>query len=236
MSRMIDPKILKTRSGPEAVAASGGTHRDRAPPAAFPFQDIGALLGDALKAWYRHNAPRLGASLAFYTMFSLAPLLIVVIGVASLIFGRAAAEGQIIGQIRELTGREGAEVIRQVVAGAREPVSGILATSLGLLTLFLGATAVVAELRDALNTIWEVPAHEGQWGRGIAKILKERVLSFVMVLSVGFLLLVSLNRERGAGRRRVVLSRSPADAGVGAAISDFRGLFRRDRRAVCGDL
>jgi membrane protein len=134
----------------------------------------------------------LGASLAFYTILSLAPLSIVVIAVASLIFGRAAAEGQIVWQIRDLVGREGAEVIRQMMEGARKPAQGILATTLGLLTLFLGATAVVAELRDALNTVWEIPIRESPWRRSVVRILKERVLSFVMVLGVGFLLLVSL--------------------------------------------
>jgi len=161
-------------------------------PAVFRIADSGTLLIDALMAWYRHNAPRLGASLAFYTILSLAPLLIVVIAVSGMISGRAAAEGQIVWQIQGLTGKEGAEVIQQVIAGARKPVSGILATALGLLTLFLGATAVVGELRDALNTIWEVPIRERSWPRSIALLVKERVLSFVIVLGVGFLLLVSL--------------------------------------------
>lgn len=165
--------------------------------AVFRIADTGALLTDALQAWYRHNAPRLGASLAFYTILSLAPLLIVVIAVSGMISGRAAAEGQIVWQIQGLTGKEGAEVIQQVIAGARKPVSGILATALGLLTLFLGATAVVGELRDALNTIWEVPIRERSWHRSLFRLVKERVLSFVMVLGVGFLLLVSLIMNAG---------------------------------------
>jgi membrane protein len=94
--------------------------------------------------------------------------------------------------LQDLTGRAGAEVIRQMMEGARKPASGILATTLGLATLFLGATAVVAELRDALNTVWEIPIQQSPWARGVVRILKERVFSFVMVLGVGFLLLVSL--------------------------------------------
>jgi membrane protein len=159
---------------------------------AFRLRDATGLLSDALEAWYRHNAPRLGASLAFYTILSLAPLLIVVIAVASLIFGRSAAEGQIVWQIQDLTGREGAAVIRQMLEGARKPSSGILATTLGVLTLFVGATAVVAELRDALNTVWEVPLQAGHWPGSVLRILKERAFYFLMVLGVGFLLLVSL--------------------------------------------
>lgn len=190
---MIDEKrVPGGPSGSEAEAAAGGTRSHRVPLAAFRFRDTKTLLGDALGAWYRHNAPRLGAALAFYTILSLAPLLIVVIAVSSLISGRAAAEGQIVWQIQDLTGRAGAEVIRQMMEGARKPASGILATTLGLLTLFLGATAVVAELRDALNTVWEIPIQEGHWPRSVVRILKERVFSFVMVLGVGFLLLVSL--------------------------------------------
>ena len=187
-----EKRVLGGPSGSEAAAAAGGTRRHRVPLAALRFRDARALLGDALEAWYRHNAPRMGAALAFYTILSLAPLLIVVIAVSSLISGRAAAEGQIVWQIQDLTGRAGAEVIRQMMEGARKPASGILATALGLLTLFLGATAVVAELRDALNTVWEIPIQESHWPRSVVRILKERVFSFVMVLGVGFLLLVSL--------------------------------------------
>ena len=190
---MIDEKrVLGGPSGSEAEAAVGGTGRHRVPFAAFRFRDTRALLSDALEAWYRHNAPRLGASLAFYTILSLAPLLIVVIAIAGLISGREAAEGLIVWQIQDLTGREGAEVVRQMIAGARKPASGILATALGLLTLFVGATAVVAELRDALNTVWEIPIQDSHWPTSVLKILRARVFSFVMVLGVGFLLLVSL--------------------------------------------
>ena len=190
---MIDEKrVVGWPSGSEAEAVAGGTSSHQIPLAPFRFRDASTLVGDALEAWYRHNAPRLGASLAFSTILSLAPLSIVVIAVASLISGRAAAEGQFIWQIQDLAGREGAEVIRQMIEGARTPASGLLATTVGLLTLFLGATAVVAELRDALNTIWEIPIQESHWPRGVVRILKERVFSFVMVLGVGFLLLVSL--------------------------------------------
>ena len=189
---MIDEKRVRGGpSGSQAEAAVGGTSRHRV-LSAFRFRDTKSLLSDALEAWYRHNAPRLGASLAFYTIFSLAPLLIIVIAVASLISGREAAEGLIVWQLQDLTGREGAEVVRQMIAGAHKPASGILATALGLLTLFVGATAVVADLRDALNTVWEVPIQDSHWPTSALRILRERVFSFVMVLGVGFLLLVSL--------------------------------------------
>ena len=188
---MIDPKQVLRRSSVSKPAA-GSTHHIRVPLAVFRIADTTRLLGDALEAWYRHNAPRLGASLAFYTILSLAPLLILVVAVASLFSGRAAVEGQIVWQIQNLAGKEGAEVVRQMLEGTRGPASGILATTLGLLTLFVGATGVVTELRDTLNTIWETPIRKSPWSRSVVKILKERVFSFVMVLGVGFLLLVSL--------------------------------------------
>jgi membrane protein len=164
-----------------------------APPrSVFRFTDTKLLLVSTFEAWYRHNAPRLGASLAFYTILSLAPLLIVVIAAASLLFGRTAAENQIVWQIQDLVGREGAEVVRQMMEGARKPTSGILATLIGLLALFMGATAVVVELRDALNTIWEIPAKERHWQWSLVNLLRERVLSFLIVLGVGFLLIMAL--------------------------------------------
>lgn len=157
-----------------------------------PAPGLASLLGEVFGGWYRHNAPRLGAALAFYTILSLAPLLIVMIAVAGLISGRAAAENQIVWQTQNLAGRESAEVIRQLLEGVRKPASGVLAAALGVLTLFLGATAMVVELRDALNTVWDIPMQAAHWSRSVLRLLKERVFSFLMVLGAGLLLLVSL--------------------------------------------
>jgi membrane protein len=143
--------------------------------------------------WYRHRVPRLGASLAFYTMLSLAPLVIVVLAVAGFAFGREAATGQLVWQIQELVGRSGAEVIQSLVKAAADPFAGGVATAVGLITLFFGASSVVAELRDALNTIWDVPTKETKFGiKTVLGVLRERLLSFAVVLAFGFLLLVSL--------------------------------------------
>ncbi|HET8548094.1 MAG TPA: YihY/virulence factor BrkB family protein, partial [Bryobacteraceae bacterium] len=143
--------------------------------------------------WYRHRVPRLGASLAFYTMLSLAPLVIVVLAIAGFAFGREAATGQLVWQIQELVGRPGAEVIQSLIKAAADPFAGGVATVLGLITLFFGASSVVAELRDALNTIWDVPTKETKFGiKTVLGVLRERLLSFAVVLAFGFLLLVSL--------------------------------------------
>jgi membrane protein len=151
-----------------------------------------ALMNTAMNNWFTHNAPRLGASLAFYTLLSLAPLLIIVVAVAGAVFGREAAEGQLVWQIQDLIGREGAITIQAMLRGTQQPGAGTIASVIGVLALLYGATSVVAELRDALNTIWCVPRKEQTGIRSLLAILVERTISLAMVLAVGFLLLVSL--------------------------------------------
>jgi membrane protein len=140
-------------------------------------------------AWNEDKAPRLAASLAFYTMFTLAPLLILVIVAAGLAFGKEAAQGQIIGQIQGLVGAESARAIQDFLAQVARPGSGIVATIIGIATLVIGAWWVFAELQDALDTIWEVAPKPG---RSLLAVLKVRFVSFTMMFGVGFLLLVSL--------------------------------------------
>jgi membrane protein len=154
--------------------------------------EIGTLLKQTGKAWIDDNAPRLGASLAFYTLLSLAPILIVVVAIAALAFGQKAAQGQLIWEIQDLVGTEGARAIQGLIQSAYKPGTGTTATVLGVLTLVLGASAVVVELRDALNTIWHVPAAAFSSFRGFLRLVKERFYLFGLILGVGFLLLVSL--------------------------------------------
>lgn len=162
-----------------------------AEPAAAPMdiRALGALLGDTLWQWFNANAQRLGASLAFYSVFSMAPLLVVVVGIAGLVFGREAAEGQIVWQIRDLIGQQGAEVIQTMLQNANRPAAGLMATVIGLLVLLFGASAVFAELRSSLNMVWGVQAPATV---GLVSIVKNRFFSFAMVVAIGFLLLVSL--------------------------------------------
>ena len=155
--------------------------------------EIGALLKQTVNAWIDDNAPRLGASLAFYTLLSLAPLLIVVVAVAALAFGQKAAQGQLIWEIQDLVGTEGARAIQGLIQSAYKPAAGTTATVLGVLTLVFGASAVVVELRDALNIIWHVPAAAAFSSlRSFLRLIKERFYLFGLILGVGFLLLVSL--------------------------------------------
>jgi membrane protein len=147
------------------------------------------LLKGAFRAWWNSKAPRMGAALAYYTIFAIAPLFLIAMSIAGFFFGEAAARRELFGQVYGLVGRDGGEVIQALVAAANRPRAGLWATVGALVTLGAGATAVFVELQDALNTIWGV--HEKR-SRGVWQFMKDRLLSFAMVLGIGFLLLVSL--------------------------------------------
>lgn len=141
------------------------------------------------REWRRDRVPRLAAALAYYALFSLAPLLVVAIGVAGLFFGREAARGEIVAQFAHLIGRRGAEAVESLLAASGTPAEGAAAAALGLVTLIVGASGVFGELQTALNSIWNVePRPDAGW----KALLRRRFLSFAMVLGSGFLLLVSL--------------------------------------------
>jgi membrane protein len=143
----------------------------------------------AFAAWNRHEAPRLGAALAFYTILSLSPLVIIVLALAGLIFSRSTAQAHLLAQVQGMIGPEGGRAIQSMLANAQRPAAGILGSSVGLVSLLFGASGVFTELRSALNLIWEVKPEQTS---GFVAILRERFFSFGMVLSIGFLLLVSL--------------------------------------------
>jgi membrane protein len=150
---------------------------------------IGAILKDALIEWDRENVPRLGAALAYYTLFALAPLLIVAIAVAGLVFGEEAARGEVVQQMNGLLGQSGAQTVEDMLLAARQPDRSIPATIIGIITLFLGATSAFATLQGALNQVFNVKPPK----RGTVKgFIRGRLLSFGMVVGIGFLLLVSL--------------------------------------------
>jgi membrane protein len=152
------------------------------------------VVKEAFADWKDDNAPRLGAALAYYTVFSLAPLLVVAIAIAGLAFGHEAAQGRIVAEIQGLVGKAGAEAVQGMLESARKPSSSIWAAILGTVTLILGAGGAFTELRGALNVVWEAPPKPGG---GIWGAIRDRLLSFTMVLVVGFLLLVSLAVSAG---------------------------------------
>src|SRR5215813_2927655 len=140
-------------------------------------------------SWLDDRAPTIGAAIAFYTMFSLAPMLVIVIAVAGFVFGREAAEGALFGEIAKLVGPDSAGAVQAMLRSASSTRAGIIATVIGIGTLIATATAVFSELQAALNLIWKVPA-TGNFG--VAHFLKSRLLSLCVILVIGFLLLVSL--------------------------------------------
>ncbi|HEX2875459.1 MAG TPA: YihY/virulence factor BrkB family protein [Polyangiaceae bacterium] len=151
--------------------------------------EIWATVKETVNDWLDDGATSLAAALAYYSLLSLAPLLVISVAVAGLFFGQDAARGRVAGELGAVVGTQAAQGIQSVVASAQSPVSGLVSTIVGVITLFIGASGVFSELQSSLNTIWEVKRKPG---RGVWGEIKDRFWSFSMVLGVAFLLLVSL--------------------------------------------
>jgi len=148
------------------------------------------LCKQSVASWRADYAPSMGAALAYYTVFSVAPLLLIVISVVGLVFGRDEARGQIFAQLSELMGADGARTVQSMLEALNKPAQGILATVVGIVLLLVGATTVFGELQDALDRIWRAPARKE--GAGVFGLMRSRLLSFSMIMGIGFLLMVSL--------------------------------------------
>jgi membrane protein len=158
---------------------------------AIPLKEVLPLIRVTVQNWLSDRAPRLGAALAFYMALSLAPTLVILLAVAGLAFSAKAVEARLILEVQGLVGGEGAEAIQAMIQGAHRPRSGVAAILLGLVPLFIGATAAVSELKDALNTIWRVPDDKtSSTARSMFNVVKERFLSFAVVLGAGLFLLI----------------------------------------------
>ena len=164
-------------------------------PQRLTLRSLGSTFRRALAGWWNDNVPRLGASLAYYTLFSLAPILVVAIAIGGLAFGQEAVRGQVVGQIQGLIGREGAQAVQAMLEGAAKPSRSIPATVVGVITFFLGATGAFLELQTALNTIWRVKPKPGE--SFLRMLLLQRLISFGLVVAVGFLLITSLAVSAG---------------------------------------
>jgi membrane protein len=147
------------------------------------------LIYESVNEWINDRASRKGAALAFYTVFSLAPILILSIAIAGLFFGEEAARGEIFDQVKGLLGDDAAAAVQAMIQNASKPGAGLIATLIGFVTLFIGATTALAELKDGLDQIWDAPPEKTQ---GFFYFLRKRLLSVGLILSLGFLLLVSL--------------------------------------------
>jgi membrane protein len=152
-------------------------------------REIWGLIKDSVNGWINDRAPRKGAALAFYTVFSLSPVLIISMSIAGLFFGEEAARGEISRQVRGLIGPSAAEAVEDMIANSGHSRVGLIASVIGMLTFVVGATTALAELKGDLDDIWETPPERIT---GLMQFFRTRLLSLGLVLAVGFLLLVSL--------------------------------------------
>ena len=182
-------KLIKTKNT-EAVSSVQRSRRESGSGLQWRnMRTWWTLLKEAFEKWSADKAPRLGAALSYYTVFSLVPLLVLTISIAGLVFGTEAAQQAIMTQIESLVGPQSAAAIKQMLQIAQKPSSGALASAIAVVTLLLGASGVFAQLQDALNTVWGV---EPKAGRGLWGTIKDRLFSLMALLGTGFLLLVSL--------------------------------------------
>jgi membrane protein len=156
--------------------------------------ELWRLTKAAAAGWWNDRAMSLGAAVAFFTIFSLAPVLLAAISIAGLAFGREAAQGAIVAELGDLLGSTAASAIEAMIVSASNVGSGIIGTAIGVTTFLLLATGAIVELQDDLNIIWKVKADESY---GVTDFLRSRVLSFALVVGIGFLLLVSLVVDAG---------------------------------------
>jgi len=155
----------------------------------MPFGKAWRIVVSAFNGWLDDRGASMGAAIAFYTLFSIAPMMLMIIAVAGLVFGEDAARGALMGQLEGLMGREGAAALQAMIASAGQPVSGVVATVVAVVTLVVGATTVFAELQSSLNVIWKAePPKEPS----VVWLVKVRLASLSLIAVIGFLLLVSL--------------------------------------------
>lgn len=152
-------------------------------------QELWQLLRSTASKWNAHNAPRLGASLAYYGLLSMAPLLILIVAICGLVLSRHTAEQQLLEQVQSLAGPSGASTVSMLINNAHHVGSGIVAAVVALATWLFGASGVFVDLRDSLNVIWDVPQRESSTWRSI---IRQRLVSFAMVIGLGILMLASL--------------------------------------------
>jgi len=175
------------RDGPEELAASPGRAGSAPSRKAGRFAHV---LAKAANAWIDDRAQSMGAALSYYTVFSIAPMLLITISIAGLLFGRDTVQDAVVEQLQQLMGKAGAQAVEGLLRNVSKPSEGVLATVVGVVVLVIGATSVFAELQDDLNRIWAVPAPEkvaGWWAW-----LRARLLSMGFILALAFLLLISL--------------------------------------------
>ena len=162
----------------------------------------------ATSDWVNDNAPRLGAAVAFYTLLSLAPVIVIAVALAAVVYGQDAAEGRLASELGGMAGPKAARVIEEIIKGGNQPRVGVIATLLGLAILAFGASSVFVELRDAMNTIWHVsqPPSRNHTAT-VLRLIRDRFYSFATVLGTGLLLLFSLVLSAWITAMKIVVPR-----------------------------
>ena len=181
-------------------------------------RDLVGLARAAGRAWVDDYAPSMGAALAYYTIFSIAPLLLIVISVAGLVFGEQAARGELFGQLEDLVGAPGAIALQGLLESLRRPGEGVVASVAGTVLLLVGATSVFAELQSALDRIWRAPVSPGQ--SGVWTLFRTRLLSLGMIVGIGFLLMVSLVASAALSALRKSWGPLAADWAMAASVAE----------------
>ena len=177
------------------------------------------LVQATYQSWSDHNAPRLGAALAYYTLLSMAPLAVLLVMLCGVVLTEGAARQQMLGQVRAMAGSAGERAVTMLIENARQPGNGLTALIIALVSLLMGASGVFLELRDALNTLWDAPKREGG---GFRAIVLQRVFAFGMVLALGILLLASVLLSAAlAIAERIFAGVIPTSAAVLAPIANF---------------
>ncbi len=155
------------------------------------WRSIWRLLKETVDEWQQDKVDRMAAALAYYTLFSIAPLLVIAVAVAGAVFGQEAARGEVVAQIQGLLGKAGAEVVQTALANTQNPQAGngIVPTVISTLVLIFGASGVFVQLQDSLNAVWNV---EVSSKAGVKAVVRKRIFSFAMVITIGFILMISL--------------------------------------------
>jgi membrane protein len=175
----------------------------------LPLQALPRVFRQASSEWVGDNVPRLSASIAFYTLLSVAPVIVIAVVLAAMVYGQAAAQGRLASEIRDMAGPEVARTIQVFIRGAYQPRTGAIATFLGLATLVFSASSIFVELHEAMNTIWHVSLPPDQTNAAtVIRVIRDRFYSFVTVAGIGFLLLVSLVLNAWIEAMKIAVSRA----------------------------
>lgn len=195
--------------GGELKTPQPNASRHTSSPAWLLLKALPRVFRQASSEWINDNAPRLGASVAFYTLLSLAPVLVIAVAVAAVVYGQEAAQGRLASEIQGIAGSDVARSIQEIIIRAYQPRTGVIATLLGLATLAFGASSIFVELHDAMNTIWHVSLPLDRSNAAtIIRLIRGRFYSFATVLGIGFLLLISLVLNAWIAAMRIAVPRA----------------------------